>query len=147
MFNYTYEQFGELILKIRKSRKMSLTELSNISSVSKSTLSSLENGKQNITLETFFLITNALNIQPYELNKLFKYDSNIFSLTTRIMGYFIDEDNLIDNLEKILNQLDDFQHYKKSIQQKMLAKIVHYKIDSILDYKLNMLEFLVKQTH
>lgn len=60
---------GELIHKLRKSKKMTLLELSNESGVALATLSRMENGKMTGTLESHMNICKALEINLPDLYK------------------------------------------------------------------------------
>lgn len=60
---------GEIIHKLRKSRKMTLLELSESSGVALATLSRIENGKMTGTLESHMNICKALEINLPELYK------------------------------------------------------------------------------
>jgi len=58
---------GEIVHKLRKSRKMTLLELSNESGVALATLSRMENGKMTGTLESHMRICKALEINLPDL--------------------------------------------------------------------------------
>jgi len=60
---------GEIIHKLRKSKKMTLLELSNESGVALATLSRMENGKMTGTLESHMSICKALEINLPDLYK------------------------------------------------------------------------------
>lgn len=62
---------GEVIHKLRKSRKMTLLELSTESGVALATLSRMENGKMTGTLESHMSICKALQINLPDLYKDF----------------------------------------------------------------------------
>jgi transcriptional regulator with XRE-family HTH domain len=58
---------GDVVHKLRKSKKMTLLELSNASGVAIATLSRIENGKMTGTLESHMGICRALEINLPEL--------------------------------------------------------------------------------
>ena len=60
---------GEIIHKLRKSKKMTLLELSNTSGVALATLSRMENGKMTGTLESHMNICKALEVNLPDLYK------------------------------------------------------------------------------
>jgi len=60
---------GEIIHKLRKSKKMTLLELSNESGVALATLSRMENGKMTGTLESHIRICRALGANLPDLYK------------------------------------------------------------------------------
>ena len=62
---------GKQIKQIRTSKGLSLLDLSALSNIEKANLSKMENGKSNLTLRTLLTISDALNVNPYEL---LKYD-------------------------------------------------------------------------
>lgn len=55
------------LYKIRKDKKLTLTDLSNICNISVSQLSEIENNNADPKLSTLILISNALNVTPNEL--------------------------------------------------------------------------------
>lgn len=62
-----YEQLGEHIKKLRTEREWSQTELGYRSDLDKSVIQRIERGSYNSTLKTLLKISNALEIQFYEL--------------------------------------------------------------------------------
>lgn len=60
---------GEIIHKLRKSKKMTLLELSNESGVALATLSRMENGRMTGTLESHMKICRALELNLPDLYK------------------------------------------------------------------------------
>ena len=63
---------GKQIKQIRTSKGLSLLDLSALSNIEKANLSKMENGKSNLTLKTLLTISEALNVNPYDL---LKYDN------------------------------------------------------------------------
>lgn len=62
-----HQKVGHSIREIRKHQRMSLSHLSEASGVSKSVLSTLENGKRDVTLKTLESICLPLGLHPWEL--------------------------------------------------------------------------------
>lgn len=58
---------GGLIFLLRSDKQWSLDDLSETSGISKSTLSKIENGKGDITLNTLYSVALALEISASEL--------------------------------------------------------------------------------
>ena len=57
---------GERIKKIRISKNLTQLEFAKMCKFDRTYLSRIENGKQNLTLEIFFLICDKLEISPKE---------------------------------------------------------------------------------
>jgi transcriptional regulator with XRE-family HTH domain len=56
------EQVGRRLRQLRVERKLSLSELARRSGLGKATLSELESGQRNPTLETLYAVTTALGV-------------------------------------------------------------------------------------
>ena len=64
------KSFGVALKETRKRRGLSLLALSVASGVDKSYIWRLEKGEKNVSLQTVFLLAEALGLQPAELVKL-----------------------------------------------------------------------------
>ncbi|MCX6795791.1 MAG: helix-turn-helix transcriptional regulator [Candidatus Falkowbacteria bacterium] len=64
-----YLNLGKNIKKIREEKKYSLDEFSKVSglNLNKSTISAIENGKQQLSVYQLYLITGALDIDIVEI--------------------------------------------------------------------------------
>lgn len=62
-------KIGKRIKERREALKISQEELSTSLSMVRKHLSSIENGKQNMTIDTLIKISEALDISPYDLMK------------------------------------------------------------------------------
>ncbi|KJD31235.1 hypothetical protein PK35_15475 [Tamlana nanhaiensis] len=64
----TYQkEFGKQLKKIRLSKKMSQLDLAASCDLEKTSISRIENGRTNTTLKTMIIISEALNVNIYEL--------------------------------------------------------------------------------
>jgi len=63
------EKLGKNIKKIRAKNKMSQGDLCRKSGIDRGYMSAIENGKNNITIETLAKIAKALEVSPYKLLK------------------------------------------------------------------------------
>ncbi len=61
---------GENIARIRLEKGLSQLDVCAMVSMEKSNLSTIENGRQNITLTTLLKIAKALNVKPHSILKL-----------------------------------------------------------------------------
>jgi transcriptional regulator with XRE-family HTH domain len=60
-------ELGERVRKIRKSNGLTQTHIANRMGVSTPVVSELERGQLNPTMNTYFILCAALEIEPYEL--------------------------------------------------------------------------------
>lgn len=58
---------GRAIQKVREDKKLSQEVVSGLAGIGRTHLSAIERGERKPTLETFFKISDALNIPPSEL--------------------------------------------------------------------------------
>ncbi len=60
-------KLGRAIQKVREDKKLSQEVVSGLAGIGRTHLSAIERGERKPTLETFFKISDALNIPPSEL--------------------------------------------------------------------------------
>ena len=58
---------GKVIQQIREKKRLSQEVVSGLADIGRTHLSAIERGERKPTLETFFKISDALNISPSEL--------------------------------------------------------------------------------
>lgn len=58
---------GNVIQKIRESKKLSQEVVSGLAAIGRTHLSAIERGERKPTIETFFKISDALNMRPSAL--------------------------------------------------------------------------------
>ena len=58
---------GRAIQKVREDKKLSQEVVSGLAGIGRTHLSAIERGERKPTLETFFKISDAMNITPSEL--------------------------------------------------------------------------------
>lgn len=58
---------GSVIQKVREQKGLSQEVVSGLADIGRTHLSAIERGERKPTLETFFRISDALNIKPSEL--------------------------------------------------------------------------------
>ena len=58
---------GSVIQKVREQKGLSQEVVSGLAGIGRTHLSAIERGERKPTLETFFRISDALNIKPSEL--------------------------------------------------------------------------------
>lgn len=63
----TAKLIGEVIRRRRKSKKISQEVLSGLAGLDRTHYSKIERGLRSPTIDTFFKISHALNIQPHDL--------------------------------------------------------------------------------
>ncbi|WP_390292031.1 helix-turn-helix domain-containing protein [Ureibacillus sp. GCM10028918] len=78
---------GEILRKIRKTKKMTLKSLSEKTGVSISFLSQVERDKCNVTLESLRKISDALHVNP----SIFFSDSKNESFGEKIFPFYYDD--------------------------------------------------------
>ncbi len=61
---------GKVIQEYREKRKLSQDVVSGLADIGRTHLSAIERGVRKPTLETFFRIAEALDIEPHKLMKL-----------------------------------------------------------------------------
>lgn len=61
------EIIGRVIRRVREEQKISQEVVSGFADIGRTHLSAIERGQRKPTLETFFRISEALNIRPSEL--------------------------------------------------------------------------------
>ena len=61
---------GKVIQEYREQRKLSQDVVSGLADIGRTHLSAIERGVRKPTLETFFRIAEALDIEPHKLMKL-----------------------------------------------------------------------------
>ncbi|MDR2660451.1 MAG: helix-turn-helix domain-containing protein [Lactobacillaceae bacterium] len=137
MQKYSFQEFGDSVKKIRKSRGISLENLAKMAQLSNSTLSYLENGKTNITIESLTSIIKALDISGNEFGSLLNLNSKTSQIAFKILNASIDFNK--SKLTDILIELDKLQKENPSKQINLLARIVHYSIDKNNDNGSNAL--------
>ncbi|MBQ2809849.1 MAG: helix-turn-helix transcriptional regulator [Clostridia bacterium] len=60
---------GRVIQELREEKRLSQEVVSGLADIGRTHLSAIERGERKPTLETFFRISDALNIAPSELMK------------------------------------------------------------------------------
>ena len=68
-FKVNLVAIGNTIREKRESMELSQEELATDIGIDRKHLSAIENGKQNMTLDTLFRVCSGLNISPIELFK------------------------------------------------------------------------------
>ena len=61
------ETFGKHLRELRRKQRLSQTELALIIGVNHSTISRIENGRENVSLDTIVLLASGLSITPSQL--------------------------------------------------------------------------------
>ena len=77
--NYEYEfiQLGNIIRHLRLENGITQEHLSSLCDVDVRTIQRIEKGKQNLSLNLLFSISNSLNTKPeYLINKMFENIEN-----------------------------------------------------------------------
>ena len=67
---------GRVIQNYREKRNLSQDVVSGLADIGRTHLSAIERGVRKPTLETFFRIAEALNIEPHKLMKLIEDELN-----------------------------------------------------------------------
>jgi transcriptional regulator with XRE-family HTH domain len=67
---------GKCIKTLRENQKLSQEVLSGFADIGRTHLSAIERGQRKPTLDTFFKISEALNIKPSELMKIIESEDN-----------------------------------------------------------------------
>lgn len=68
-YDLNLKKIGETIKRIRIEKEMSQETLAELSGLGRKHLSAIENGKQNMTLDTLFKLSSGLGIEAYILIK------------------------------------------------------------------------------
>ena len=107
------ENIGKIFKLIRETKKMSLKEVAG-NFVTPAQLSRFENGKSNLSVDTFFYCLKRMNISEgefmdinFELYKVFYYVATSLSFSEASKKLFISQSAVsqsIKTLEKRLNQ-------------------------------------------
>lgn len=67
---------GKSIKALRENQKLSQEVLSGFADIGRTHLSAIERGQRKPTLDTFFKISEALNLKPSELMKIIESENN-----------------------------------------------------------------------
>ena len=105
---------GEIIHKLRKTRKMTLLELSNESGVALATLSRMENGRMTGTLESHMKICKALETNLPDLYKDLSASKKTVELRPRAL------------------RADVFVHDNKAVSEMLASNFMNKKMMPIL---------------
>lgn len=70
------QEIGQKIKEIREKKKLSQEDLAKLSHLDRTYLCRVENGKQNLTIETLEVICHSLDISVYTLFKNFEGEEN-----------------------------------------------------------------------
>lgn len=106
---------GKVIRDLRKKKEISLRELAQTANISKSTLSNVENGNNNPSIETLEKIAKALGVQANELlgakdklNIAINSVNKISDMASEALSYSDSFTNHKKNDEKLvgLNRID-----------------------------------------
>lgn len=87
---------GYILRRVRNIRKLSLSGLSEITGLSKSSLSNIENGINNPTIDTLEKICLALNVSTTDVIKLSKDFDYAAKVGKELELYDIDIDDMIE---------------------------------------------------
>lgn len=89
------KMIGEQIRYIRKSKDLTQQTLSELTGLQLSYISDVERGERNISLETFYKITAALDVPPTDI---FKFTS------TEVVNELVEKQMVIESLRALLNE-------------------------------------------
>ena len=106
--NNIVNNIREQIKQLRQSKKISVEKLSELSGLSSLTITKIENGKSNPTINTLWKLTKCLEAP---LMSLFKNRGSNVVFSTENHGYFLEDENHKWEVEPIVGQFD-FEVYK-----------------------------------
>lgn len=100
------EIYGENVKRLREEKHLTQEKFAECVGISEKYLSTIETGRNFGSLETIVALSNALEIEPFELflpqNKSINYDSRRTKLlVTRLKAGLCD---LVDTMEKFLEE-------------------------------------------
>ena len=136
--------FLDEIIKLRKEKNYSLRKLAEITGIKYSNLSRIENGKQNISYETMWNLTNALDGKLY----ITPNGENIIELSDKAMKQLNeivkDEKKKSEFIETLIENYYKNKDSIEEIQQHLdIEENEAYKL--IIGYGINNWEFIMER--